>query len=124
MRLSFLVHPQDEACEFERSLGLARISRLFSDTRRHIRSYFRRRLLTPCQKEPRPTKVPVIPVAHNAGLLWPKNSFMKYPNRLKSKTVTIKILPEINRGLSKIDFLKKLETDIEMHSNQLIEWEK
>ena len=70
------------------------------------------------------TKVPVIPVAHNAGLLWPKNSFMKYPNRLKSKTVTIKILPEINPGLSKIDFLKKLETDIEMHSNQLIEWEK
>jgi len=69
------------------------------------------------------TKVPVIPVAHNAGLLWPKNSFMKYPNRLKSKTVTIKILPEINPGLSKIDFLKKLETDIEMHSNQLIEWE-
>lgn len=70
------------------------------------------------------TKVPVIPVAHNAGLLWPKNSFLKYPNRLKSKAVTIKILPAIEPGLSKIKFLKKLESVIEHHSNDLIELEK
>ncbi len=25
------------------------------------------------------TGVPVVPVAHNAGLYWPKNSFLKYP---------------------------------------------
>lgn len=25
------------------------------------------------------TSVPVIPVAHNAGGLWPRNKFMKYP---------------------------------------------
>lgn len=30
--------------------------------------------------------VPVIPVAHNAGELWPKNGFLKYPG-----TVTIRI---------------------------------
>ena len=70
------------------------------------------------------TKVPVIPVAHNAGLLWPKNSFMKYPDRLKTKKVTIKILPAINPGMSKIEFLKKLESDIESNSNELIELEK
>ena len=70
------------------------------------------------------TKVPVIPVAHNAGLLWPKNSFMKYPDRLKSKSLTIQILPAIEPGLSKLEFLKKLETSIESHSNKLIDMEK
>ena len=69
-------------------------------------------------------KVPVIPVAHNAGLLWPKNSFMKYPDRLKSKSVTIKILPAIQPGLSKFEFLKKLEASIESHTNELIDMEK
>ena len=70
------------------------------------------------------TKVPVVPVAHNAGLLWPKNSFMKFPNMLKSKSITIKILPEIKPGLSKVEFLKKLETVIEDSSNELINLEK
>ena len=69
------------------------------------------------------TKVSVVPVAHNAGLLWPKNSFIKYPGRLKSKSITIKILPEIQPGLSKIEFLKKLETIIENSSNELIKLE-
>ena len=69
-------------------------------------------------------KVPVIPVAHNAGLLWPKNSFMKYPDRLKSNSVTIKILPAIQPGLSKLEFLKKLEDSIESHANELIDMEK
>ena len=32
------------------------------------------------------TSVPVVPVAHNAGELWPKNSFLKYPGTV---TVTI-----------------------------------
>ena len=64
-----------------------------------------------------------VPVAHNAGLLWPKNSFIKYPSRLKSKSITIKILPEIQPGLSKIEFLKKLETIIENSSNELIKLE-
>ena len=69
-------------------------------------------------------KVPVIPVAHNAGLLWPKNSFFKYPNRLRSKSVTIQILPEIKPGLSKQEFLTKLENIIETTSNKLITLEK
>ena len=33
---------------------------------------------------------PVVPVAHNAGRLWPRNSFLKYPGR-----VTVRIGPAI-----------------------------
>ena len=58
------------------------------------------------------------------GLLWPKNSFFKYPNRLRSKSVTIQILPEIKPGLSKQEFLTKLENIIETASNKLITLEK
>ena len=34
--------------------------------------------------------VPVVPVAHNAGLFWPRNSFLKRPG-----TVTVRIGPSI-----------------------------
>ncbi|MBI1943968.1 MAG: 1-acyl-sn-glycerol-3-phosphate acyltransferase [Betaproteobacteria bacterium] len=33
---------------------------------------------------------PVVPVAHNAGLVWPRNSFLKFPGR-----VTVRIGPPI-----------------------------
>ncbi len=69
------------------------------------------------------SNLPVIPVAHNAGLFWPKNSFMKYPNNLKSKCVTIKILEEIPVGLNKNDFMQLLERKIEDATNKLIEEE-
>ena len=70
------------------------------------------------------SKVPVIPVAHNAGLVWPKNSFMKYPDRVSSKAITLEILPEIPPGLPKKEFLKQLEKAIENTSNKLINMEK
>jgi len=31
------------------------------------------------------TGYPVIPIAHNAGLFWPRNSFLKYPGIIKIK---------------------------------------
>ncbi|WP_332095594.1 lysophospholipid acyltransferase family protein [Methylomonas rhizoryzae] len=34
---------------------------------------------------------PVIPLAHNAGEFWPRNSFLKYPG-----VITVKIGPEIS----------------------------
>ncbi len=37
--------------------------------------------------------VPVVPVAHNAGLLWPRNAFVKRPG-----TVTVRIGPIIPSG--------------------------
>jgi 1-acyl-sn-glycerol-3-phosphate acyltransferase len=36
------------------------------------------------------TDVPVVPVAHNAGELWPKNGFIKYPG-----TITVSVGPPI-----------------------------
>jgi 1-acyl-sn-glycerol-3-phosphate acyltransferase len=37
------------------------------------------------------TGVPVVPVAHNAGLCWPRNAFLKRPG-----TVTVRIGPSID----------------------------
>ncbi|MDA0224743.1 MAG: lysophospholipid acyltransferase family protein [Proteobacteria bacterium] len=37
------------------------------------------------------SKVPVVPVAHNAGLVWPRNAFLKYPG-----TITVRIGPAID----------------------------
>lgn len=37
------------------------------------------------------TKYPVIPIAHNAGEYWPRNSFIKYPG-----TIRVKIGPAID----------------------------
>ena len=69
------------------------------------------------------SNLPVIPVAHNAGLFWPKNSFIKYPFNLKSKSVSVKILDEIPVGLNKNDFMQVLEQKIEDATNELIEKE-
>ena len=67
--------------------------------------------------------IPVIPVAHNAGLFWPKNSFLKYPNRHKTKTVTLEIMDEIPSGLDKKTFMDKLEKSIEDKTRNLIKEE-
>jgi len=37
--------------------------------------------------------VPIVPVAHNAGLFWPRNAFLKHPG-----TVTVRIGPTIRPG--------------------------
>ncbi len=58
--------------------------------------------------------VPVIPVALNTGVYWPKNSVMKYPG-----TVIVRFLPPIQPGLEKRDFLKKLENIIEKEQQTL-----
>lgn len=52
--------------------------------------------------------IPIVPVAHNAGAMWPKHSFMKYPG-----TITIRILPPILPGLETSEVLKILEDRIE-----------
>ena len=52
-------------------------------------------------------KLPCIPVALNTGKVWPKNSFNKYPGN-----ITISFLSPIEPGLSKEDFLKKLQNII------------
>lgn len=59
--------------------------------------------------------IPVLPIAHNAGLYWPKSSFYRYKGVLK-----IKILPPIAPGLDKKTFLEDLKDAIETNCNSML----
>ncbi|HEX9465286.1 MAG TPA: lysophospholipid acyltransferase family protein [Alphaproteobacteria bacterium] len=59
--------------------------------------------------------VPVVPVALNSGLFWPRRSFMKYPGK-----VIVEVLPEIPPGLPRETFMHELETRIETATARLI----
>lgn len=48
--------------------------------------------------------VPVVPIAHNAGLYWPRRKFLRFPG-----TIRCRVLPAIPPGLDKDLFLKRLE---------------
>jgi 1-acyl-sn-glycerol-3-phosphate acyltransferase len=58
--------------------------------------------------------VPLVPVAINAGVFWPKNSFWK-----KSGTITVEILPAIPAGLPAEDVSARMITAIETATNRL-----
>ncbi|ALE03229.1 lysophospholipid acyltransferase family protein [Bartonella ancashensis] len=60
-------------------------------------------------------KLPVVPIAHNAGLYWPHNNFRRYPG-----TIRVRILPPIKTGLNKHDFLKKLIQTTENACDELL----
>ena len=59
--------------------------------------------------------LPILPVAINTGLYWPRNSFWKYPGK-----VIIEFLPLIPTGLPPENILKMLEEQIETASNKLV----
>lgn len=59
--------------------------------------------------------LPVIPVAHNAGLYWPKQNFRYYPGR-----ICCRVLPAIKSGLGKREFMNRLEMVIEAACDELI----
>jgi 1-acyl-sn-glycerol-3-phosphate acyltransferase len=61
------------------------------------------------------TNVPVLPVALNAGLFWPRRSFLIYPG-----TAVIEFLPMIPPGLPPRQFYEKLQVEIETASDRLI----
>lgn len=55
------------------------------------------------------TGAPVVPVAHNAGRVWPKNSFVKHPG-----LVTVSIGPAIEtRGRDPAEVIRQVEDWIE-----------
>lgn len=58
---------------------------------------------------------PIVPVALNTGLFWPRNSFWRY-----SGHAVIEFLPPIMPNGSVTDILKKLEAVVEEASNELI----
>lgn len=61
-------------------------------------------------------KCPVVPIAHNAGLYWPRSSWIVYPG-----TVVVEILPPIEPGFPADEFHRKMVTAIETASDRLIE---
>lgn len=59
-------------------------------------------------------KIPVVPVAVNTGLYWPKKG------NIRKGTFVVEFLPPIDIGLQKDDFMHKLEETIEMASQHLL----
>ena len=58
---------------------------------------------------------PVVPVAHNAGLYWPKNSFLKCPG-----TITMRIGPAIPTvGRDPAEVIAETERWIEKQQSEL-----
>ena len=61
-------------------------------------------------------KAPVVPVALNSGLFWPRRSFLKRPGK-----ITLEFLPPMPEGLARKVFMTELENRIEAASNALVE---
>lgn len=57
---------------------------------------------------------PIVPVALNSGKFWGRDKFLK-----KSGTAIISFLPAIEMGLSKAEFMAKLESVIEAECQKL-----
>ena len=52
--------------------------------------------------------VPVVPVALNSGMFWPRNKFIKYQGK-----ITVEFLEPIPPGLSRKEFTRRLKEAIE-----------
>lgn len=59
--------------------------------------------------------LPVVPVAHNAGLFWPRRKFLRYPGTLKAR-----FLPAIEPGLDRDAFMSRLITETETACDRLL----
>jgi len=59
--------------------------------------------------------LPVVPMALNSGLLWPKNSFIKKPG-----LITVEFLPPIPPGLSREDMMSRLKEQLEGATDRLL----
>lgn len=59
--------------------------------------------------------VPVVPVAHVAGLYWPRRKFLRYPGTIKAR-----FLPPIPPGLEKDEFMRRPVTETEAACDQFL----
>ncbi|HEY4141807.1 MAG TPA: lysophospholipid acyltransferase family protein [Pseudolabrys sp.] len=59
--------------------------------------------------------VPCVPIALNSGLFWPRRSILRHPG-----TVLVEVLDPIMPGLSKDEFFKRLQHEIETATTRLI----
>jgi len=58
---------------------------------------------------------PVTPIALNTGLYWPRKKFICRPG-----TLVIEILPPIEAGLKRKDFMSRLQSAIDENSDRLV----
>jgi 1-acyl-sn-glycerol-3-phosphate acyltransferase len=58
--------------------------------------------------------VPVVPVALNSGVFWPRRTFLKYPGIIR-----VSFLKPLPPGLDQDEFMKKLQSVIEKESLKL-----
>lgn len=58
---------------------------------------------------------PCYPVATNVGVFWPKRGILRKPG-----LAVVEFLPPIAPGLRVPDFMARLESDVETHSNRLM----
>lgn len=58
--------------------------------------------------------IPIVPVAINAGVFWPRNSFWKRPG-----TITVQILPPIPPGRPNDEVFKEVQQIVEENSDHL-----
>jgi len=56
-----------------------------------------------------------LPIALNSGLYWPRRSFLRHPG-----TIIMEILPPIAAGISRKEFMNRLETTIEDATTRLV----
>ncbi|MBN9528569.1 MAG: 1-acyl-sn-glycerol-3-phosphate acyltransferase [Alphaproteobacteria bacterium] len=59
--------------------------------------------------------LPVVPVALNSGLFWPRRQFLRRPG-----TIVVEYLPPIPPGLDRRRFMAELETAIETATDRLV----
>ncbi|GHC76313.1 lysophospholipid acyltransferase family protein [Limoniibacter endophyticus] len=59
--------------------------------------------------------LPVVPVAHVAGLFWPRRKFLRFPGTIKAR-----FLPAIEAGLSKEEFMARLIQETEAGCDEIL----
>ncbi|WP_367717735.1 1-acyl-sn-glycerol-3-phosphate acyltransferase [Nitratireductor sp. GISD-1A_MAKvit] len=59
--------------------------------------------------------VPVVPVAHAAGLFWPRRKFLRHPGIIRAR-----FLPPIEPGLPREEFQKRLVQDTEAACDEML----
>ncbi|CAO3379593.1 lysophospholipid acyltransferase family protein [Azospirillum argentinense] len=60
-------------------------------------------------------KIPIVPMALNAGLYWARNSFIKRPG-----TIIVEFLPPIPAGLGRAKAMQELEERLEAATDRLV----
>lgn len=61
------------------------------------------------------TGLPVVLIAHNAGMFWPRRQFLRYPGKM-----TVEFLPPIPAGLKREEMFERLISELEARCDALL----